>query len=234
MFSNKTLRLNSLANVDDMEEGQADIFGDMSKYVFVSSWTRDKAENISLWNMYTPSMKGVRIGIDPSTVSLAHGTDNEVTNIHSKNNILAFKNLNFLSDVDYDYSEETVVRLFDSKGNISRRQIANLGKVKNKMWKFQNEVRFILMGLPTNKVEKHDFLSLENNFFEKIMHKEESTINYIDLILTENVWENAEIILGPNTDLGDKRIIGALIKTYFPKSNITMKKSELKIRLKRF
>ncbi len=70
MFSNKTLRFNSLSNVDDMEEGQIKHFGDLSKYVFVSSWTKNKYENIALWNMYTQNMTGVRIGIDFTKVQL--------------------------------------------------------------------------------------------------------------------------------------------------------------------
>lgn len=70
IFSNKTLRLNNLSNVDDMEEGQADIFGDMSKYVFVSSWTKDDLENIPLWQMYTPNMSGIRIKINASKVMI--------------------------------------------------------------------------------------------------------------------------------------------------------------------
>ncbi|GAB7220827.1 DUF2971 domain-containing protein [Vibrio owensii] len=232
MFSNKTLRLNSLANVDDMQEGYADIFGDMSKYIFVSSWTRDKAENVALWNMYTPNMKGVRIGIPASSVKLEHGDDNEVVNIHSKSKILDYKNADFLTDVDY--LESHIADLFDKNGGLNRENIAKLGKIKSKIWSFQNEVRFILMGLPANKVEKYPFLSRENNFFEKILHKEDSAINYIDLQLEENSWDNAEIVLGPNTDLGDKRILGALVKTYFPDSNISIRKSDLKIRAKRF
>lgn len=232
MFSNKTLRLNSLANVDDMQEGYADIFGDMSKYIFVSSWTRDRAENVALWNMYTPNMKGIRIGITASSVVLEHGEDNEVTNIHSKNKILAYKNSEFLTGVEY--LDNHVAELFGDDGAIGRENIAKLGRIKNKIWSFQNEVRFILMGLPYSKVEKYPFLSRENNFFEKVLHKEESSINYIDLLLADKAWDNAEIILGPNTDLGDKRILGALVKTYFPGSNISIKKSDLKIRAKRF
>jgi hypothetical protein len=232
IFSNKTLRLNSLANVDDMEEGQADIFGDMSKYVFVSSWTRDKAENIALWNMYTPNMKGVRIGIDPSKILLEHGTDNEIINIHSNRQTIAYENGEFLSPVEYN--KKPIVELFDSTGKLTRTQILNLGRRKNQIWAFQREVRFILMGLPLSKVERYDFLSRENNFFEKVLHKEESNINYIDLILPENVWENSEILLGPNTDLGDKRILSALIKTYHPSAGITTKKSEIKIRTKKY
>ncbi len=100
MFSNKTLRLNSLSNVDDMEEGQIDIFGDMSKYIFVSSWTKDSLENVALWNMYTPNMSGVRIRINPKKVVLLKDNNKSVININSNKKILAFENNSFLEDVE--------------------------------------------------------------------------------------------------------------------------------------
>ncbi len=59
-----------------------------------------------------------------------------------------------------------------------------------------------------------------------------SSINYIDLKLNDNFWNQAEIILGPASDLGDDRIVRSLIKSYYPNSNISLKKSELKIRTK--
>ena len=233
MFSNKTLRLNSLANVDDMEEGQVDIFGDMSKYIFVSSWTKDNLENVALWNMYTPNMSGIRIKINPSKIILSKNDNNSIVNIHSNKKILAFENNNFLEDVEY--LDNPKVDLFSDTGIISRKEIARLGKVKNKIWNFQNEVRFILMGLPANKVDDFkNILSLENSFYESIVHKVDSSINLIDLKINDDIWENAEILLGPNTDVGDDRILRSLIKTYHPKSNIKISKSFLKIRKKNF
>lgn len=37
--------------------------GKFGKYVNVSCWTDDTEESIPLWNLYTPNMKGVRIGL---------------------------------------------------------------------------------------------------------------------------------------------------------------------------
>ncbi len=62
IFENNTLRLNSLAHVDDMEEGLVNTSKNMSKHLYVSCWTKNKNENIALWNMYSKNMKGIRIG----------------------------------------------------------------------------------------------------------------------------------------------------------------------------
>ncbi len=231
MFSNKTLRLNSLSNVDDMEEGQIDIFGDMSKYIFVSSWTKDSLENVALWNMYTPNMSGVRIRINPKKVVLLKDNNKSVININSNKKILAFENNSFLEDVEY--LDNPRVGLFSSGGGISRKEISRMGKVKNKIWAFQNEVRFVLMGLARQQVyDYHNLLSLENSFYESIIHKVDSNINFIDLKLNDEIWDNSEILLGPNTDLSDERIVRSLIKTYYPKANIHISKSLIKIRPK--
>lgn len=44
-----------------MEEAETSDMGQFGKYVYVSCWTADSQESISLWNMYTPDMTGVRI-----------------------------------------------------------------------------------------------------------------------------------------------------------------------------
>jgi|LakMenEpi03Aug12_release.lakeMendotaPanAssembly.Ray.scaffolds.fasta_scaffold1956710_1 hypothetical protein len=70
-------------------------------------------------------------------------------------------------------------------------------------------------------------------FYESVIHKVDSNINFIDLKLNDEVWENSEILLEPNTDLGDERIVRSLIKTYHPSSNIKVTKSSIKIRTKK-
>ena len=252
ILENKTLRLNSLANVDDMEEGQAGEFRDMSKYIFVSSWTKDIEENIPLWKMYTPDMAGVRIGIDSAKIKLEKNNNNNVINIDSSNEILAFQNGLFFDDVKYD---DTPISLFDSNGKITRETLAKLGKQKSKKWEFQKEARFVLMGLRKELVEDDTFfpscIQLETRFFELCLHKpslelsenngfsslthyfltSQLNISYIDLKLSEEVWNNIEIILGPKTTPDNQDRVQSLVKKYVPSDlNPQIKKSSLKIR----
>jgi len=231
IFSNKTLRLNHLSNVDDMEEGQVNSFGDMSKYVFVSSWTKDHLENIPLWKMYTPNMSGIRIKINSSKIVLSKNKDNSVTNIDSDEQILAFQNNNFLENVEY--LDNPKVDLFDDEGSITRKVIAELGKRKHKAWEFQNEVRFILMGLPINAIDCFGgILKTETAFYECIIQKFNSNISFIDLKINNDIWDDSEILLGPNTNFEDETKVNSLISNFYPKSNINVTKSSLKIRTK--
>lgn len=63
ILKNKTICFNNLLNVDDKEEAKTQDMGNFGKYVNVSCWTEDSEESIPLWDLYTPNMKGVRIGL---------------------------------------------------------------------------------------------------------------------------------------------------------------------------
>ena len=61
ILSNKTICFNNLLNVDDSEESETEDMGRFGRFVYVSCWTEDSDESISLWSLYTPDMHGVRI-----------------------------------------------------------------------------------------------------------------------------------------------------------------------------
>jgi hypothetical protein len=63
ILKNKTICFNNLLNVDDIEEVETSDMGKFGKYINVSCWTEEKEESIPLWNLYTPNMRGVRIGL---------------------------------------------------------------------------------------------------------------------------------------------------------------------------
>lgn len=61
ILKNRTIKFNSLMNVDDMEEAQTKDVDNYGKFIFTSCWTDDKKENLALWNMYAGKTHGVRI-----------------------------------------------------------------------------------------------------------------------------------------------------------------------------
>ena len=63
ILTNRTICFNSLQYVDDIEEAETEDMSNFGKYVYVSCWTDDSEESIALWNLYTPKMHGVRIGL---------------------------------------------------------------------------------------------------------------------------------------------------------------------------
>ncbi len=63
ILKNKTMRLDSLKNVDDPTEIQSRDIEGVGKYILVSCWTRQSEESIPMWKMYSSSLRGVRIGM---------------------------------------------------------------------------------------------------------------------------------------------------------------------------
>ena len=63
ILKNKRLLFNNLLNVDDPEEAESEDLGLIGKHCLISCWTDSSEDVLPMWNMYTPDMKGVRIGM---------------------------------------------------------------------------------------------------------------------------------------------------------------------------
>ncbi|HAH62171.1 MAG TPA: hypothetical protein DCL73_08765 [Treponema sp.] len=69
---NKTIRLNRLDFVDDKTEAEAFKGIKFAKYIFVSSWTKKKEEDLYQWKEYGNNFQGVRIGLPEHMFKLKH------------------------------------------------------------------------------------------------------------------------------------------------------------------
>lgn len=63
ILKNKTIKFNNLMNVDDPEEAETSDLGKFGRHCLVSCWTDVSEDILPMWNMYTPDMRGVRIGM---------------------------------------------------------------------------------------------------------------------------------------------------------------------------
>ena len=61
ILKNRTIRLNPLDKMDDLQEQKTADVKNLGRFVFVSSWTADTKESIPMWKMYTDLSAGVRI-----------------------------------------------------------------------------------------------------------------------------------------------------------------------------
>lgn len=61
ILKHRTIRFNRLDRVDDITESDSFTKLKMEKFFFVSCWTYDHKESLPQWNMYTPTMAGVRL-----------------------------------------------------------------------------------------------------------------------------------------------------------------------------
>lgn len=228
MLANSTIRFNCLSNVDDMEEGKSVDLGNLADYAFVSCWTSNVQENIALWNMYTPNMSGVRIGLKQDFLKPIRGIENEVSNI-TDSTIWCYALKNFFSEIEY--CEDCHVKIFKRQDDnlLTVEGLELLGTKKHSLWKFQQEVRFLLFAISKKHVREPDNWPYPY-FLEAIIRKKLTDIEYIDMIFDRNVFNEAEILLGPKSTLADETIVQALISHYLPGFKGKVLKSELRIR----
>lgn len=61
ILQNKTIRFNSLENLDDLEESSLQFCDDNPPVTYVSCWTSIVEESIPMWKLYTQMTDGIRI-----------------------------------------------------------------------------------------------------------------------------------------------------------------------------
>jgi Protein of unknown function (DUF2971). len=207
ILKHKTIRFNRLDLVDDLEEsihGSGPTNIKLGQYHFVSCWTKDRTENISLWKMYT-NYKGIRIALDDD-MFITYNVNENFKSFFSKTidfkdncSISPFINEAKLYDVIYcpnpeDKIKELAIKVGESGCAINTN---NVGIYKREEWAFQNESRF--------KISAIGLYSGSNYPIKK---------RYFDIPLNPEKLKNIEIMLGPQTTEAEKIIVEALVKEY--------------------
>lgn len=247
ILKNRTIRLNAITKMDDLQEAKTSDIQNAGQYIFVSSWTDDPLESIPMWKMYTQMKSGVRIKLSANPFCR---TGTTITSIKR-----------YLSDIDtviddvQDGKVDTfldVCALLDCgvisskavKGDILEKVIYTsdktllepkilarndegkpigfevLGKHKNIHWQFQHEWRYILNFLPT---QSHLPMSKEEvqEISAKIA-KGHSTIpfEFFDLEIEASAFSKMEIVTSPQITEGNKVLLNALVEKYNPTAKI--------------
>ena len=177
ILKNRTLRLNPLNQMDDLQETKNKDIQNFGQFVYVSSWTDKKEEIIPMWKMYTKPQLGVRIGlpknpfqiIDNHTKEFRDPSENEIRVSQSKDTkgifpiirmedmiqnqcIISNSGLNQqLAQIKYspDMNElEPQILSLDGNSGDLKILLSKLGNVKNEYWSFQKEWRYIVRVLP--------------------------------------------------------------------------------------
>lgn len=241
ILKSQKIRFNRLDNVDDLTETTY-LPEHFRSYYFVSCWTKSERENISLWHMYT-EMKGVKISFPDTPFHLHRLKPDKYDGITLKdefkfpfpapeiiiNHSNGFKFLfvpydaNFNPfDVTYcDDNEQRIRNSFNvaiNADNTKRYTINNDAPaiVKNSIWDFQAECRFILKLLPVSIIDQFgtkyhaedliNSLSVEQQFF--------------DIALNKEMLNNIIITLGPSSTEADRIIAQSLLDRYTTKGTL--------------
>lgn len=229
ILKNHTLRLNALKNLDDEDEGIDIYFGKkLSKYIYISSWTDSSRENISLWNLYTKNMQGVRIEADIDFLELQEEVDGKIINIASTNTTayrlkLHDKGADFFKKVKY----QPLLNIDDDLG-FNRNNMYDIGCVKESEWDFQNECRYMIYGINKNNIIPSGYYNQNRymDFINSIIFDVGNDIQYIDLIFDIAKLKNANFMLGPKASEEDYLRLNKIVNTYIDDYHGTICKSK--------
>ncbi|OPX46621.1 DUF2971 domain-containing protein [Clostridium thermobutyricum] len=229
ILKNKTIRFNSLSNMDDLEEVKSNDMGNIGKYCFVSCWTEEEEESIPFWHIYTNKMRGIRIKL-PSDMFKKY-TVNNIGSLGSFKSYFKYEEIlcpnytispswvEILEKVEYTDDKSllypNILELEVDKCNI---KLGELGKHKRKNWNFQKEWRYIFRILPISLREMQE--ENPNVHLRKLLKGEELGIDSYFLNIDDKALEKMEITLGPNTTDGDKIIVESLVNTYNPLAKV--------------
>ena len=241
ILENRTLCLNNLTCVDDMDEAETADMGKFGRFVNVSCWTSDKKESIPLWKMYTPDMHGVRIKLPPFPFKkytyhkgeyfFSDSKDAEtyinVERVYNDNRAIIVADQPRLIKVEYtdDLSLlfpkiETVSLTPDpitGKVNYSINfSYLTVGKYKMTTWEFQKEWRYIMTCIPVGMQEAGSkTFKLQRELLTRLKDpSQKAPYEKFFLDLDENAVQEMEVLFGPRMTDAEKILTKALLEKH--------------------
>ena len=248
ILKNRTIRLNPLDKMDDIQEQKTADIENIGKFVFVSSWTDDVVESIPMWKMYTDPRCGVRIKLRKNPF-LKHGTRGSdfekvlgatLEDEKSRTTVMdTFLDLTAMLEGGYvspqgwsgdiltkiEYTND-LDKLEPSVGSCENGKIrialGQLGKYKNTHWKFQSEWRYIMVFVSMNFSQNPQ--KMVSDFSQTIQQMlnglAEPPFRYYDLDIDPKYFEEMEITCSPQMSAGNRAILETLVERYNPKATI--------------
>lgn len=248
ILKNRTLRFASLGSVDDMEEGGTEDYGQLGRFCYVSCWTEENLESIPQWHMYSGDMSGVRISItfnnlsDVFVLKPYYFDDGNFLNIPTNMfpeklspmgmyppyvpnyfKVTYTEDRSLLQPKVYSYTKTDT----GYEENIHKLDL--LGKFKSLKWQFQNESRFQIFLTPWSMEDLEGLKTSEEqvSLFRRLKDTKPK-LNYLDLDLNPELFNNVEVTLGPKISEEKKEIVKLIVDKYCP--NIIISESNLEIR----
>lgn len=254
ILKNRTIRLNSLEKMDDLQEQKTSDVKNFGKFFFVSSWTSDEIESIPMWKMYTDPKSGVRIKLhkNPFKRVSTKGSDFIETFgcIPTDDNSISFGQDTFLNladlikqgvysaqawkgDILYEMEYTTDKSLLEPQvvsTNVKETSISfgTLGRYKNEHWRFQKEWRYLMSFIPMdfNHSPEEMLKKFTQTAVEIVSGTAVLPINYYDLPIDDCWFEEMEITPSPQMSAGYRVLLETLVEKYNPTAII--KESDLK------
>lgn len=246
ILKNRTLRLNPLDKMDDLQEAQSQSRQDYGQFVYVSSWTDMKEESIPMWKMYSSMTSGVRISLPPCPFQIFDLSQNcfrdptiqERASMYTttalypvvntcdeleRGNISTGTNIGQqLRKVEYtDDVEKLCPKLEKTDGAKAYIALNMMGIYKSSIWSFQSEYRYLIRSIPCNILKGNGFKNWDIVVNAMIqMGNIKSNREYIDLRLAGNMLDQMVITTSPAISPANQIIVESLLHQFCPKARI--------------
>ncbi len=245
ILEHRTVRFSRLDKVDDVSESK--LFGqiNLAQFLFVNCWTYEGRESIPQWHMYTREMRGVRISmprrffhyqpmiLDPDLGIQTIGSalvPIESHRIFSDDycilppflvrNEFFEKEVEYLDDLQSVYDGVVAISAGANDPSINISRLQDLAKYKSSDWRFQNELRYVLLAFPSLKIPPGGFNNDEwsqrfsSQVVSSLLNGRGPNMDYIDLPVDPLRLDSIIVTTGPRASHGDKLIVGALVDKY--------------------
>lgn len=226
ILKSKKLKFNRLDRVNDPTEGIPGDFHNMSHYLFVCCFTGTKEENLAMWNMYTPEMRGVRIELTiPIFNSFSYDSyDNllvppEKIIDYEKGIFTPHGGDNIPIKVEYTNDKNTLHPLI--KNPIGLKTVL-LGKYKREIWSIEDEYRYIIQFYPFDTSIKSD--NFPDQYQPMIKNNIPPKMDSFFLDINIESFKSMKILKSPRLKDGDNEIIESLVEKYNPDAKIETSK----------
>ncbi len=251
ILKNRTIRLNPLDTMDDLQEAKTADIKNFGQFIFVSSWTSDEQESIPMWKMYTNPSSGVRIKLPSNPFKWYRTSGNKipcpeytmlydsVINDNSFNTFLdlaELKNINviclqafdgkILKPISYVEDKELLEPQVLQKNHGIKLLMDKMGRYKNTGWSFQKEWRYIMTFIPFDHQKDmnkkiYSYVQILSQITKGICNL---PIRHFDLNIEDEKFKKMEITVSPQLTPGNQVVLETLVEKYNPSAKIVQSK----------
>lgn len=231
IVENKTIKFNRLDGVDDKEEfefgsGPSDI--KVSKYIFISSWTKESEEIPDLWEKYGDNYRGIRIAMDEPFLESMQLPSFPKYHFFSPD-LSKYKdcflpslfNEAKLHEIQYVINnKERIKDLINNEEDLVKIKLKELGIYKNKeIWGKQKESRYRIVILPSPRNTYTSYIIANNMLNEveeviKLIFKDKIYVEPKEVYvpIKEKALKKMEVTMGKETTEDDKAKVKKLLR----------------------
>ena len=244
----RAIKLNSLTQMDDLQENMTADVKDIGRFVFISAWTSEEAESIPMWMMYSEPEAGVRIKLKKNPF-VYHSTKlRDLANVPGlklpedadmdqvlptfldlawlmKHKCYSFQALDgdILEEIIYtDDSTKLEPKVSVMFGDRRTIRMGPVGKYKSTYWAFQKEYRYMMNFMSMDfSVGEREMDKIFNENVERMLEgQQEPPFKHFYLDIDPEAFEEMEILLSPQLTLGNRLLLEAIVEKYNPKAKL--------------